>query len=337
MKLKQIENTATSSCIACVIRPLLTFTSSLGPYFINACCPHSKRPSSTVKFVKSKNKYLLIMPFLMISLTSMVIVLDVLDILTLSDMNKIMVIGMEVMFCTTSVMMYAFSRANYNLQLTELNGLAVIIHEFNILLGSCTKIYRLSYLGSILCLLSGVIYVIYGLSEEFHPHLVRVIIKMIVLVLNMLFLIAFFLQKHVKVYIYRLMFKKCFENLVGVLVPDPKESNKSDFTKPEITQAFPTNKSVSLYRITSMYMTLVWNYRYSTAFLQPTMIFVWILNVVLLICQFYILLLVWDGEMERDPLVEIRTYLAVTCLLVNLITTEMVSNAVSFCFICYTF
>lgn len=77
--------------------------------------------------------------------------------------------------------------------------------------------------------------------------------------------------------IHRSLFIKCFQNIKDVLTQNKNEEQSNMYfmvTENEDPKGYP--KSVILKRLNDMYMSLVWNYRYLTTFLQPTMLFIWI-------------------------------------------------------------
>lgn len=257
-----------------------------------------------------------------------VMVLHILDFLTLNNVNeKIMIAAIQVVFSASSFTIYLLSRVNYNFKQTSFNGLAVIIESstscgFDTLFDNktATCYIKRSYLMAILSISSVVLFL--TLNQEFHTHLVVLILKIFALGVDIIFQSILFWQNLLELAIYHTMFKRSFDNLRNVLLPEHKDIN----VESEIAQY---SKVDSLKRINNVYMSLLWNYRHSLAFLQPTVVFIWIMMVALLICQFYILLLVYDGEIKGDPMLVIRSFLSVFPVVVNLIATEKLNNTVS--------
>lgn len=327
-----------SDCIACVLRPLLTVASILGPYCTCACCPHSKYPTETIKFVKSKRQTIVLS--VSVSLMTVVTLLTVFEFSTFSNPTKSMFLSTEIIFSTGSVLICIFSNININFKLTELNGLAAIIDNRryygfgSILDEEAAKGYiRKSYWMEISCLLSGTSCITYVFYQESHTGLIVIILKTIVIVLDMLVQTIIFCQHLVEMSVYQFMFKKCFENLKRVLMlENDNRSENVNFIMSELLQALPKKrlKLVSLQRLNNLYMSLIWNHRHLQAFLQPTMMIIWLMMVIVSIAHFYTLLLMYDGEVEADPFLELRTYGTIFSAIIIVITAEGLHNEVSF-------
>ncbi|KAF2881816.1 hypothetical protein ILUMI_24372 [Ignelater luminosus] len=71
-----------------------------------------------------------------------------------------------------------------------------------------------------------------------------------------------------------------------------------------------------------MYMSLIWNYRHLTACLRPAIVFIWMMVVTLLVCSFYILLLIYHDKYDPDPFLKLRTYGFIAAVSLILIETE---------------
>lgn len=324
-----------SDCIACILRPMLVLTSIFGPYFVVVCCPHSECPSPTVKFAKSKKQPLLALLLILLVTTNMFF--NITAFFTVNNFNLKMLVATEILFSIASVVINIFSTMNYNLILTELNGLAAILENreyygFTSLLDQkTTKIYiRKVYLMTFSCLLPPTLVLIYAVYNSYQTYLLVAILRVFVFFLDMLAQSIMISQHYIETSLYQLLFKKCFNNIKDMLIQQEVGENVH-FMVSEITQALPQKhlKIIKFQRLNNMYMSLVWNFRHLSAFMQPSLLVIWIMIVFLLIACFYITLLDYTEEFTADPLLEVRTYGTLAAVILVLIKVEQLSSVVS--------
>lgn len=115
---------------------------------------------------------------------------------------------------------------------------------------------------------------------------------------------------------------KCFDLVESVLNKDLNKSKNS--THSEISTIEETLK-----RLKEFHISLIANYRHFHLFLQPSVLFSWIMGATILIFNLYTVVLIHSDKAEANWLIEVEWYASISSLVIYLLVAEYVQNVVS--------
>lgn len=328
-------NTEISDCIACVLSPILRGGCVCGPSPLIISCPHSKPPTVTATFARSK--ILLSMLTLSIVLIIASVTFTIWDIHSAETFNKKVLLVTEVMFSLLTTIIDISSLLKINQKLTELNGLSAIVNQryyygLGILIDSKgTKRFQwLSYIMICISYVAIINFSLYTFLQETKTNLILTTLKAFALALVTLSQSMLFNQYCASILLYRLLYKKCFNQVKIVL---KQNLSKLEENNPQTSETRRTLKRLSLEqnlkRLRLFCMSLNVNNRQLNLFMQPSMLFGFIVGGVMLVFNCYTVVLIHSKVLEADPLIEMRSFASALSLIIFLYIVDYAHNVVS--------
>lgn len=307
---------------------------------MSSSCPHSRNPSSTPKFFKSTVFLVLstifILPILIhiaICLYDLVVGLNQNEIPILFKLADIFVDIKALGFSIPVVL-------KYNVKLTEIQGLNEIIgkrryYGFKTFLYKSTvrKFLRSYFLAVCAIVINVVPLVIYGVTGKPKPDFqIFFYCKLFVSFLDNYIICVSILQCLFSSFIYLALLKRCFGRIETVMrkqhiILKLKES----FIINEIVNVLPNEMALeeNLLRLTYLYRSLVFNYRQLSIFMMPSILTWWLVSVIMLIIDFFILILFYFNDSYEDVDIIVRTCGSILGTVFFLKVSEEVTAVVS--------
>lgn len=318
--------TETSDCVACILNPILKAGSICGPSPLIINCPHSKTPTVTSVFERSD----ILLAISTVSAVAIIpgIFIIIQDISTTENFNKMILLITEVMFSLLAVIINIGSVLNNDEKLNELNGLSFIVNNrkhygFATLIDQkTTKRFRLlSYIIILTSLLAITNFALYSLLQESNSSVFLTILKIFVLALVTLIQTILFNQCVVSIFLYILLFRKCFNQIKSVL----NQHLNNDF----IAIQKEILLEQTLKRLKMFYISLIGNFRQFNSFIQPSITISMLVGVAMLVFDCYIVVLTYGKVIEADPIIETRSYATIVSMIVFSYIIEYINSVVS--------
>lgn len=337
MKQRSAIRTQPSDCIACVLYPVLKTGCICGPTAIMITCTHSKKPTLTATFEVSR--VLLAIHFLLIFPLVASISLSIKDSLATEDFNTKIAQTKDILSYIPSVAIIIIGVFKSNEKVIELNGLSSIINNksyygFHALIDKKRTKCLLwkSYIMLFLLLLMMIIFFVFTIYQQTKSKVTLTVLQMFVFPVAFLNQTLMFNQCFTSVLLYRLLFRKCCNQLQDVLSKHLNKSAKIEsFINMKQSEENPKQDSLetSLKRLKMFYTSLIENYKQLNSFMQPSLLLNFLFSVIVIVFDCYTVVQIYANVVEVDPVSEMRSIIAMLSVPVFFIVNEQVYSVVS--------
>lgn len=313
-----------SDCIACLLRPLWVSGSISGCSCMTFQCPHSRTPSANTQFEKSNTLMLLSVAVLLPVLIDLFISVHSI-IHSPGDQSKVL---FEVTVCTASLGFSLTGLIKCRLKIIELNGLSKILkykscYGFTSVLDSkiiksfvikCYVVIILTVISELTLLASSFSNFFHGLDEVSDMDLLT--FKTAIVGLNKYFHAASVSQWLFRGCLYKILFRKCLNRIKKVLTRQLKCKNEN------------ISLEVNLKRLKHLYTSLKFNFEHLNESTHPTVLFLWLELIAMLIISLYMTLMAFGDSLSDQMALNTRTYLNIFLIVYFISTTEGVKAVV---------
>lgn len=327
----------TSDCIACVLYPILKVGCICGPFALTIGCPHSKKPNFTARFTRSNLLFVILSVTILPLIAS--ITFTIKNVLETENLNKKILLITDVLFSMLAIVINVTGLLKNNEKLVELNGLSAIIdnryyYGFHSLIDqSKTKLFHCqSYLVISLLFMGIIDYGTYTILEEINSSILIILLKVSMLVVNIITESTIFFEYLISVLLHRHLFSKCFDKIRSILNQHLKASENLTYSteSPES----PNHQLLleeNLKRLKMFHSSLMENYKQLNSFMQPSILFCFLVGIILLVFNCYTVVLLYGNDkiVGGGLIIQLRSYGAILIYLMFLMVNEYMYNVVS--------